>query len=155
MEFTSKEDINATIEEVFAILSDVDAIERQALRRGIDVRRTSAHTAPGAGMSWNAVFQFRGRKRSTEITLSEFDAPNQMIFDSVTGGLEARFSVDLMQLSKAHTRVTTHAVLSPKTLSARLLVQSMKLAKAKINRKFAVRMAQFARDVEERAARLA
>ncbi len=155
MEFSAKEDINASVDEVFAILSDVDAIERQALRRGVDVRRTSAHTSPAAGMSWQASFKFRGRQRTSDITMTEFDTPTRMVFESVTGGLETRVVVELLQLSKAHTRVTTTAELMPKTLSARLLVQSMKLAKAKINRKFAVRMAQFARDVEERAARLA
>ena len=155
MEFVSKEDINASVEEVFAVLSDFDTVERQALRRGADVRRTTPHRNPEPGMGWSAEFKFRGRKRRSDITLSEFDPPNRMVFDSVTGGLETRLIVDLMQLSKAHTRVTTHAVMTPKTLSARLLVQSMKLAKSKINRKFAVRMAQVARDVEERAARLA
>lgn len=154
MEFVSKEDINASVEEVFAVLSDFDTVERQALRRGADVRRTTPHRAPAPGMGWSAEFKFRGRKRQSDITLSAFEPPNRMVFDSVTGGLETRLIVDLMQLSKAHTRVTTHAIMTPKTLSARLLVQSMKLAKSKINRKFAVRMAQVARDVEERAARL-
>ncbi|WP_425040495.1 SRPBCC family protein [Primorskyibacter sp. S187A] len=155
MEFTTKEDINATIDEVFAVLSDVDAIEKRALRRGIEVRRTTAHVTPTPGMGWQAVFQFRGRKRTSDITLVEYDAPQRMVFESVTGGLATRFSVDLVQMSKAHTRVTTNAMLKANTLSARLLVQSMKLAKSKINRKFAVRMTQFARDIEERAARLA
>jgi uncharacterized protein YndB with AHSA1/START domain len=155
VEFSSKEDINASVEQVFAILSDIEAVERQALRRGVEVRRTTPHQEPAAGMGWQAVFKFRGRKRTSDISLTEFTPPSRMVFESRTGGLETRFEIDLMELSRAHTRVTTTALLMPKTLSARLLVQSMKLAKSKIARRYAVRMAQFARDVEERAGKLA
>lgn len=154
MEFSSKEDINASVDEVFTILADIDAIERQALRRGIEVRRKTPHLSPEAGMAWQATFKFRGRKRTSDIVLSEFSPASRMVFDSATGGLETRFEVDLMELSRVHTRGTTTATLVPKTLSARLLVQSMKLAKSKIARRYAVRMAQFARDVEERAMKL-
>lgn len=154
MEFSSKEDINAKIEDVFAVLSDVDTIERQALRRGVEVRRKTSHSQPTEGMQWEAGFSFRGRKRASIITLTRFDPPSNMVFDSVTGGLETQLRVELLQLTRAHTRVTTTAILTPTTLSARLLVQSMKLAKSKINRRFAVRMAQFAREIEDRAGRL-
>ena len=155
MDFVAKEDIEAPIDAVFAILSDVDAIERQALRRGVDVRRTTPHQLPIAGMAWQAEFAFRGRKRVSEIELSEFDRPQLMVFDSKTGGLNTQFKLDLMQLTTSVTRVTSTAELSATTLSARLLVQSMKLAKSRIQRRYAVRMAQFAREVEERATKLA
>lgn len=155
MEFVSKEDIEAPIDAVFAILSDVDAIERQALRRGVDVRRTTPHQLPIAGMAWQAEFAFRGRKRTSQITLCEFERPKLMVFESVTGGLNTLFRIDFLQLTSSVTRVTSTAELSAQTLSARLLVQSMKLAKSRIQRRYAVRMAQFARDVEERAGKLA
>lgn len=146
--------MNATIGEVFAILSDVETMERQALRRGIEIRRTTPHQHAAVGMGWQAQFWFRGRSRTTEIVLSELTEPIRLVFDSRTGGLETRFEVELMELSRAHTRMSTTAVLTAQTLSARLLVQSMKLAKGRILRRYAVRMAQFARDVEERALRM-
>ena len=45
--------------------------------------------------------------------------------------------------------------LRPQNLSARLLVQSLKLARGSLNRKFDKRMAGFARDIEQRFARTA
>ncbi|MCH2165867.1 MAG: SRPBCC family protein [Marinovum sp.] len=155
MEFVAKEDINSGIDEVFAILSDVDSIERQALRRSVEVRRITPHTILEPGMAWEAKFKFRGRQRGTQITLREFVKPSLMVFGSVTGGLETSFRVEFLELTKGTTRVTMQADLQPKTLSARLLVQSMKLAKSKIQRRYSVRMSQLAKDIEERASRLA
>jgi len=154
VEFSSEADINASIDAVFAVLSDVDALELQATRGGVEVRRTTPHHVAQAGMGWHVRFRFRGRKRASDIVLAEMSVPTRLVFDSSTGGLETRFRVDLEALSKNQTRVTTYAHMVPKTLSARLLVQSMKLAKSTISRKYTVRMAQFARDVEERALRL-
>ena len=98
MEFSSKEDINAPIDRVFAILSDVDAVERQALRRGVTIRRTTDHRLPDVGMGWKAEFRFRGRKRTTQIEITRFDRPEVMAFSSATGGLQTAFDVELVAL---------------------------------------------------------
>ena len=45
--------------------------------------------------------------------------------------------------------------LRPKTLAARLLVQSLKLARNKLNRKFRKRVAEFAMLIEERQTQIA
>ena len=47
------------------------------------------------------------------------------------------------------------ADLKPQTLSARLLVQSFKLARGTIMKRFDKRLATVARDMEERAAKMA
>lgn len=155
MEFSAKEEIGAPVDDVFAILSDIDVMERQALRRGVEVRRMTPHQVAEPGMAWQAAFKFRGRKRTSAVTLSDLAVPERMVFDSSTGGLETRFELHLSPLSSGGTAVNTVAKMTPTTLSARLLVQSMKLAKSKIARKYAVRMSQFAREIEERALRRA
>lgn len=154
MEFQAKEDIEAPIDKVFAILSDVNGMERQALRRGIKVRRTTPEEAPDAGMRWNAGFKFRGRDMTADVLLSRFEPPEALAFEGQSGGLETAFDVDLTALSPGRTRMSVTAMLSPKTLSARLLVQSLKLAKGRVTRKFSVRVAQFAKTLEERARKL-
>ena len=40
--------------------------------------------------------------------------------------------------------------MSPKSLSARLLLQSLKLAKSNLTRRFKLRVTEFAEDVEDR-----
>lgn len=150
MELTAREDIEAPLDRVFAELSDFAAVERQAMRRGIDVQRHGIETGVTEGMGWNVHFTFRGKKRDAEITLSDYAPPERMVFDSVSGGLEMRMVVDLIALSRTRTRIGVTTELKPKTLSARLLVQSLKLAKGGIEKRFQARAAGLAQDLEDR-----
>ncbi|MFW2544561.1 SRPBCC family protein [Primorskyibacter sp. 2E107] len=148
MQLKASEDIEAPIDRVFAELSDFEAVERQAMRRGVDVQRKGDAATPEPGMTWVAGFSFRGKARDAEITLTDFAAPEQMVFHSVSGGLEAETRIETVALSRSRTRITFATELQPKTLSARLMVQSMKLAKGGIDKRFRAKMAGFARDLE-------
>lgn len=154
MKFVTKEDIEAPIDQVFQMVTDFEALERQAMRRGADIRRTD--TGPkGEGMSWRAGFQFRGKAREVDIKITRFEAPHLIEADSVSGGLEANCVVELVALSRRRTRMSLAMELVPTTLSARLLVQSLKLAKGRMTKRFHLRVAEYAKDLEERFQRRA
>ncbi|MFZ7091855.1 SRPBCC family protein [Primorskyibacter sp. 2E233] len=148
MQLTASEDIEAPVERVFAELSDFEAIERQVMRRGIDVKRTDGEDVPAAGMGWATGFTFRGKSRQAQVTLVDYTVPEQMVFDTVSGGLEAETRVEVVALSRSRTRINMVTELKPKTLSARLLVQSLKLAKGGIDKRFRKKMAGYAKDLE-------
>lgn len=154
MELSTREDIEAPLDRVFAEATDFEQMERLIMRRGVDVRQVSGDpAAPAEGMSWHADFRFRGRAREADITLTAYDPPNGMTYRTVIGGLEAITVVDFMALSRTRTRVGLTIELKPKTLSARLVVQSMKLARGSIEKKFRVKMAEYAKDLEDRLKR--
>ena len=92
----------------------------------------------------------RGRRRDVDIVLSEYDVPNRIVADSTSGGLKAKCIVDLVALSRKRTRMSLDMELEATTLSSRLLVQSLKLAKGKMSKRFHLRMAEYARELEER-----
>lgn len=153
MKFSTKEDIEAPIEQVFGLVSDFEALERAALRRGAEVQRTDSLRKPGIGMSWTASFIARGRQRQLNIEMTEYEPPHGMRFHSVAQGLETDMKVELVALSRGRTRLSIDLELKPKSISARLLVQSLKLARTNLNKKFHLRMADYARDLEDRAKR--
>jgi hypothetical protein len=153
MKFSAKEDIEAPIEQVFALVSDFESLERAALRRGAEVQRTDSLRKPGVGMRWAAAFMARGRQRNLDIEMTEYESPNGMRFHSVAQGLETDMKVELVALSRGRTRLSVDLELKPKSISARLLVQSLKLARANLSKKFHLRMADYARDLEDRAKR--
>jgi len=155
MQFTATEDIEAPLDAVFAALSDFETIERQALRRGIDVQRTSEPGPAEAGMTWQAAFAFRGKQRSADIQLVTYTPPERMAFETKTGGLVVNTGLEVVALSRQRTRVSMQADLLPKTLSARLLVQSLKLAKGGVDKRFRKRIRQLAEDLEARLQRSA
>ena len=152
MKFSTREDIDAPIDQVFEMLSDFDVYERNALRRGADVRRVDALTGPAVGMQWKAAFTMRGKPRDLEITLVEYNRPDYLLFQSKSAGIEGALSMDLMALSRGRTRLSVALELKPKNLSARLLVQSLKLAKSNLTLRFKQRVAEYAKVIEDRNA---
>ncbi|MES2665110.1 MAG: SRPBCC family protein [Pseudomonadota bacterium] len=150
MRLTTKQDIEAPAAFVFAVMTDFDTWERAAMRRGAEVTRTDTLRQPGIGMAWRVKFDFRGRARVLALKFTEVDPGNRLAFtgDAPTVGGDA--VVELMELSTRRTRVTVTTEIKPKTLAARLFVQSMKLAKAKIQRRFEARVGQIAADIDDR-----
>ncbi|OSQ48227.1 SRPBCC family protein [Marivita geojedonensis] len=155
MQVTATEDVEAPMEHVFAELTAFDVLERRAMRRGIDVRRSYRGAMPQPGEGWEAKFRFRGKERTANIALEELDAPQLLAFSGASGGLETNTRIELVPLSPNRTRVNLVFKMAPKTLSARLLVQSFKLARSGINKKVKKRMADYARDIESKVARSA
>lgn len=150
MKFSTRQDIEAPIDFVFQRASDFVSFERQALRRGIDIERADERSDKGVGMRWSAGFSFRGKQRRVHAELSEYDTPNMLLIQSVSGGIEADFEVEFMPLSRNRTRVKVGLQLAPKTLSSRLLIQSLKFAKNNLNARFGARIEQFGSDVEDK-----
>ncbi len=151
MELTACEDIEAPLHKVFGLASNFDRLERQAGRNGIDVARLSPEGAtPEQGLSWRARFRYRDTPREADIALTRHDPPNTMVFRTVSGGLEAVTTVDFVALSRTRTRVGVRIELLPRTLSARLMVQPLKLARGSVEKRFRAKMAGYAGDIEKR-----
>lgn len=150
MKFSTKEDLEIPIDDVFQQLSDFDGFERAILRHGADVSRTDKMPDIGVGMTWKARATVRGKTRDFDAKLVEYDRPNQMLFDVKTNNMAATFLVELVAMSRARTRMRLELDVKPKTLSARLLMQSAKLARNTLNRRYKTRIAHFASDLEER-----
>lgn len=150
MKLKTSEDIEATMEQVFEAVSDFDGMERAALRRGAEVTRTDDMTSDGVGMRWHATFPYRNRDRIAELEITAFTVPNQLTLFSKVSGMEATVEVDLMSLSRTRTRMILSIDMRPKTISARLLIQSMKIARSTIMRRFRKRVADYAQTIEEK-----
>jgi hypothetical protein len=149
MKFSTREDIEAPIDYVFAQVSDFAAFERRAMRQGAEVARRDGG-AIVQGAVWDIGFQFRGRDRKVAATLTQLDGPNAMSINSASDGLNAATEVELVALSQSRTRVLVSFDLRAKTLTARLLLQSLKLAKTKMTKRFNARVLDFAEDIEDR-----
>lgn len=149
MKFSTREDIEAPIDYVFVQVSDFQAYERRAIRQGADVvRRGDGPVTQGA--LWDIGFQFRGRDRKVAAELTQFETPHGLTINSASDGLNAVTEVELVALSQTRTRVLVRFEMRAKTFTARLLLQSMKLAKAKMTKRFSARVLDYAEDIEDR-----
>ncbi|MAO00638.1 SRPBCC family protein [uncultured Roseovarius sp.] len=155
MQFTGREDIEAPIERVFEEITDFQGFERSALRRGADVRRTDKLKVPGVGMSWHAVFKLRGKQRKVDVSVVDYDPPNGIKLGLISPSIEGQMIAELVALSRGRTRMTVTLVLQPRTLAARLMMQSLRLARNNLTKRFKVRLAEYAAEIEDRYTRSA
>jgi len=152
MHFSSKTDIEAPSEFVYAVLSDFEGWERAAMRRGAEVHRTDKLRKTAPGMSWSVTFRFRGKERVLDLQLVTLDPEAKMGFKGQGKLIEADVVMDLLSLAPKRTRLSLSFDIKPKTLGARLLLQSLKLAKTKVQIRLNKRMVQLATDIEMRYA---
>lgn len=154
MKFSTNEDIDAPIDDVFDMLSDFERFERSAMRRGAEVQRTDTMAVPGVGMTWQTAFMLRGKKRELELEMVTYDRPGEIVLESTSPGMLGQMAFELIALSRSRTRVKAELEIKPLNLSARLLVQSMKLAKKSLNRRYKNGVAEYARIMENRYKKL-
>ncbi|MEO9819090.1 MAG: SRPBCC family protein [Paracoccaceae bacterium] len=155
MKFSSREDIEAPIQDVFDFLCDFDSFERQAMRRGAVVERVDQMCEPGLGMTWDVSFTLRGKKRDVRLTMQDFTSPTFIGLSAKSQGIDGSFEVELIALSRTRTRMAIALEIKPMNLSARLLIQSLKLAKSSLNKRFKLRAAEYAKVIEDQLKRTA
>lgn len=150
MRFSTREDIEAPIESVFSAVTDFSYFERIALRRGIDVARTQEDGPDGPMPHWVMSFEYRGKKRDMATDLISMERPTAMHLQGVMRGLTGDLFVDLVALSRTRTRLTVKTDIKASGLSAKLLLQSLKLAKNSLQRRYKKRVGYFVSEIEKR-----
>lgn len=150
MKLAAKYDVDAPVDFVFRELMDFDAWERMAIRRGAEVVRTDTLAQPGAGMEWLAQFPYRGKPRSARIRL-ETATPHALLVLKLRSSLiEVDVVIELLDLAVARTRITVKSEVKPKTIAARIYLQTLRLARKKVDATYAQRIAQLAVEMEGR-----
>jgi carbon monoxide dehydrogenase subunit G len=150
MILASKHDIEAPSADVFKALTDFDHWERASLRRGADVHRTDDLTKLGVGMQWQTRFAFRGKTRDVEVLLRELAAKQLIVFNAKSKMIEGDIRFEIVEMSTKRTRLNVTVDIKPVTLGARLFLQSLRLARQRVDKKFSQRVAQLALDIETR-----
>jgi hypothetical protein len=84
------------------------------------------------------------------IKLASMLAEQSLGFDVMSKPAEAVFGIEMAEMGPRRTRIVLTMELKPRTLAARLFLQSLKLAKAKVNRRFTLRLSQLCAGVEDR-----
>ena len=149
MKLVRNEDVEAPVAFVYAALSNFDHWERAALRRGAEVTRLDTLAIPGPGMIWNVGFDFRGRRRTVDLRLVGLEPSQTLALTGQGTSMAGRALLDLVEMGPKRTRLAVTVEVEARTLAARLLLQSLKFASAKVNRSFEARIAQLAATIED------
>ena len=152
MKFSSKEDLDIPKDKTFEILSDFKAFERKAMRHGAAIVRTAPQSRGPIGTSWAIQATIRGKSRNIQLSLTDYEPATFLSFSAVSSEFSAVMSFELTEHSDAKTRMRAALEIKAKTLSARLMMQSARLAKKTLNNRYKLRVANFAEDLEQKYA---
>ena len=153
MKFTGKTDLEATLNATFAQFADFGSFERFGLQSGAEIRRTDDLIAPGPGMMWDVRLDYKGKARKLAVELVDYDPPNNLNFLAKSKSIDAEILVELVPLSNRQTRAAVTLDVSAKSLAARLALQSARLTKGTLNKKFKSRLNRFGKTLEEKIQR--
>ncbi len=148
MKFSTKEDIEAPADLIFDAMSDFAAFERSAMRQGAEVTRVDPVADIGAGMTWSLRFPIRGKMRRAVCELEQFDPPAGLRCRIESTAFEGSLTLGLVALSRSRTRLGVQLEVKPRTLAARLLMQTARLNRASYTRRFEGRVQKFAAELE-------
>lgn len=152
MKLSAHTDLATTVNEAFAVLSDFVQFEKIALRQGAEVERTDSLRGYGIGSTWSAHFRFRGKARHLVTELTQLEPPRVLGFRGKSNGFEFSVVLSLLPLAQHITRLNVDVDVRPRTLAARIVLQTAKLGRARIEQRFVSRIAAFGRFLQQRLA---
>lgn len=141
------EDVAAPAEFVFRRVTDFAQHERRAVAQGASVRRLDGATEGCQGAAWQIGFSHRGRARDLRAEITTWAPPHKAHIDAVTGGLDIHLVVGVVALSSRLTRINVSINLMPRSITARLLVQSLKLTRGTVTARLQARLTTMGEEI--------
>lgn len=139
LELSAREDVQVPVEDLFVRATRFGKFARQARSNGAKVRRLQ----PGHsdhGPRWEVHYPFGGTQRRFTLELVERRAPECLRFAIHSDSLAGELAVNLRALDPGRTGVEARLAVSPLTAKARILLHSMRLTRARMDRRFAERV---------------
>jgi uncharacterized protein YndB with AHSA1/START domain len=139
MKFATTVHVDAPAEEVFASLSDFSRHVRRAESKGARIRVTDAPV-----FGWTAAFDWNGAARELKGEVVRIDPPRGFAAEMVAPGVAGTIDIEVLSLGSTRSQVRVAMEWRPLTIPGRLLLQSLKLVKGKLDDRFAARVAEIA-----------
>ncbi|MEM7488625.1 MAG: SRPBCC family protein [Pseudomonadota bacterium] len=147
MKFVAVEDIAAPIDHVWAQVADVDRFEARMARRVGRIDRRPPGPA-GPGTTWSGATEVMGKVRDVVVAMDRMTPPQEIALSARTEGMVVEILVQLAAQSPRLTRLTVTTDAKARSLTARVMLQSAKLARKTLARRYKGRVAEFANTVE-------
>lgn len=143
MKFSTRVDTDKASSELFELISDFSRIEKALVARGAQVRRIDPAQDPGTSLGWAIDFNWRGQRRAVRLDVTRFDRPSRITLEGHSDQFELSIDMTVVALSRAKSRLLFETRIRPRNMRARLLLQTAKLGKTQLDRKYDQRIADF------------
>lgn len=143
MKFSTRVDTEIPSTQFFDVISDFSRSERVLSARGVRVRRIDPAHEPGTGLGWLIDFNWRGQRRSLRLDVTRFDRPTHVMIDGQSDQFDLSINMTIVALSRAKSRLLFETEIRPRNMRARLLLQTARLGKTQLDRKYEQRIVDF------------
>ena len=143
MKFSTRADFDEPATSLYDLISDFGKLERVMVRRGASVTRIDPAQDPGTALGWMVGFDWRGQARHMHLQVTRFDRPERISMWGQVDTFDVGIEMSVVALNRARSRLIVEADIRPKNMRARLMVQTAKLAKPQLDRRFARKINAF------------
>lgn len=143
MRFSTRIDTEIPAPGLFDIISNFSRSERVLAARGVSTRRIDPAQEPGTGLGWAVDFDWRGQRRGMRLDVTRFDRPSHVTLDGQSDQFDLSIAMTVVALSRVRSRLLFETEVRPRTMRARLLIQTAKLGKPQLDRRYARQIADF------------
>ena len=147
MKLSTRADTDASVETTFAALTDFERHEYRLQRKEIEIRREPTTERVAVGCMWHATAFWQGRTYTAQSELVTLEKPQSLAIETMCRGVNCLSVIDLLSLPEGGTRIFVSLDLSPTTLSSRLRIQTLRLARGRMSAKLAARVREFAFEI--------
>jgi hypothetical protein len=132
MKFKVSEDVDAPQAMVWARFTDFSGFEEDVRGRGATVNRVGNWATTAEGVEWRGEVTIRGKSRPVASKVTRLVSEELCVIESRIGGMDCHYEMSFVPLSPEVTRVALVLDLSADTLTARLILQTLKLARGRV-----------------------
>ena len=150
MKLTARTDIDAPFGFVYESLADHESWVREATARGLAIERLADAPVSGPGAGWLAQVPFRGKLVALELQVADQKPSEQLGYSLRTNSFDGTITLSVMALSARRTRLHMAIEISPRTVIARVLINTLRLAKGRAQARMDHRLAQMGGQIEGR-----
>lgn len=147
MKFSTRTDTQMPAADLFDALADFERSERLLLRRGVAVTRHGDENA--VGLKWDLKFDWRGQARDLSLRVTRFDRPEVIGIDGMSAPFELFVTMSVVALSPTKSRLIFELEAKPRHMRARLMLQTAKIGKSALDRKFSRRIGEYVADLQQ------
>lgn len=147
MKFTTRKDANIPAERLFEAVNDFDRLERIIRRRKAQITRIDPETDEVT--AWNVAFDWRGRRRELRFAVTEQTPHETLRLEGAIEAFDLAMTITFVALTTLRSRVIAEVEARPRTMKARLIMQTAKLSKGKLDKRYAQNIAAFVDQLTE------
>jgi uncharacterized protein YndB with AHSA1/START domain len=149
MELETTYDLNAPADYIFRRITDHADFEALLMGYGANIERLDDQSDLSVGMKWSIDGVFRGKQREVEVELTQLTMNELISYQSESKDVSANVEMELFPLTPKRTRFSINLMPKANTISARLILQSAKLARKTLEKRVNRRFADFCERLED------